>query len=144
MLPRSPSVRQRPADAPPPTATPIGVGIDTSRYGHYAAFLDPDLQTAAPDLDVIESAVGYSKLRQRLVDLVAHRGRVHVHVHVRLDAAGLDADNLLAWLGALAIDHAAFTLSRVAAPSATRTFASPSTATRSPTPSRPAPAPATP
>jgi len=107
MLTPSPTVRQRPADTPP--STPIGVGIDTSRYGHYAAFLDADLQTAAPDLEVLESAVGYDKLRQRLVDLVARHGRVHFHV--RLDAAGLYADNLLAWLGALALDHAAFTVS---------------------------------
>ena len=103
MLPRLESARQSPA------AVPIGVGIDTSRYGHYAAFLGPDLQTAAPDLEVIESAAGYAKLRQRLLDLVAKHGRVHFHV--RLDAAGLYADNLLAWLGGLAIDHATFTLS---------------------------------
>src|SRR5215212_6625551 len=106
MLPRASSVHQRPADAP---VTDIGVGIDTSRYGHYAAFLTADLQTAAPDLEVIESAAGYARLRQRLLDLVARHGRVHFHV--RLDAAGLYADNLLAWLGALDLDRAAFTLS---------------------------------
>jgi transposase len=106
MLPRPPSAHQRPATAP---ATPIGVGIDTSRYGHYAAFLGPDLQTAAPDLEVLESAAGYARLRQRLVDLVARHGRIHFHV--RLDAAGLYADNLLAWLGGLQIDHATFTVS---------------------------------
>jgi transposase len=92
-----------------PATAAIGVGIDTSRYGHYAAFLDDGLQTAAPDLEVLESAAGYARLRQRLVDLVARHGRVHFHV--RLDAAGLYADNLLAWLGGLQLDHAAFTLS---------------------------------
>jgi transposase len=106
MLSRPPSARQRPADTP---VIDIGVGIDTSRYGHYAAFLDADLQTAAPDLEVIESAAGYARLRQRLVDLVTRHGRVHFHV--RLDAAGLYADNLLAWLGALDLDGAAFTIS---------------------------------
>jgi len=109
MLSRPPSVRHTPATGPPLTATPIGVGIDTSRYGHYAAFLDADLQNAAPDLEVIESAVGYAKLRQRLVDLVGRHGQVHFHV--RLDAAGLYADNLLAFLATLGIDRAAFTLS---------------------------------
>jgi hypothetical protein len=59
-----------------PTATPIGVGIDTSWYGHYAAFLDADLQTVAPDLEAVESAAGYARLRQRLVDLVARFGSV--------------------------------------------------------------------
>ena len=90
MLPRAPSIRQRPADigAEPPV-TDIGVGIDTSRYGHYAAFLDADLQTAAPDLEVIESATGYAKLRQRLIDLVAKYGRVHFRI--RIDAAGLNS-----------------------------------------------------
>jgi hypothetical protein len=39
-------------------ATPIGVGIDTSRYGHHASFLRGDLQPAAADLDFAESAVG--------------------------------------------------------------------------------------
>lgn len=111
MLPRAASVHQTPpthlGGSPPVVA--IGVGIDTSRYGHYAAFLDASLQTAAPDLEVLESAAGYAKLRQRLIDLVAKHGRVHFHV--RLDAAGLYADNLLAWLGALQIDHADFTLS---------------------------------
>lgn len=106
MLPRQPAARHAPADPP---VIDIGVGIDTSRYGHYAAFLGPDLQTAAPDLEVIESAAGYARLRRRLVDLVARFGAVHFHV--RLDAAGLYADNLLAFLGALAIDRAAFTVS---------------------------------
>jgi hypothetical protein len=85
------------------------VGIDTSRYGHYAAFLDADLGTAAPDLEVVESAAGYGLLRQRLADLVARHGPVHFHV--RLDAAGLYADNLLAWLGAVDLAGATFTLS---------------------------------
>jgi transposase len=106
MLPRPPSGHQRPTDAP---VTDIGVGIDTSRYGHYTVFLTADLQTAAPDLEVIESAAGYAKLRQRLVDLVARHGRVHFHV--RLDAAGLYADNLLAWLGALDLAEAVLTVS---------------------------------
>ena len=106
MLPRPPSARQSPADPP---VTDIGVGIDTSRYGHYAAFLAADLQSAAADLEVIESAVGYARLRQRLGDLVARHGRVHFHV--RLDAAGLYADNLLAWLNAVVIAGATFTVS---------------------------------
>lgn len=53
MLPRLQSVRQ---SAVEPVA--IGVGLDTSRYGHHAAFLDGRLQTAAPDLEVLESAAG--------------------------------------------------------------------------------------
>ena len=93
--------------------TTIGVGIDTSRYGHYAAFLRPDLQPAAPDLEVAESAVGYAKLQQRLTDLVRKHGRVHFHV--RLDAAGQYADNLIAFLqslaGAAGYDQCTFTLS---------------------------------
>jgi transposase len=103
------------AGSPPATAcrcnahTPIGVGIDTARYGHYVAFLDAGLQTAAPDLEVPESSQGYARLRQRLDNLVSQHG--HVHFHIRLDAAGTCADNLLAFLQGLRLDHAQFTLS---------------------------------
>ncbi len=103
----------------PPTAAPvadapglptlIGVGIDTSRYGHYVAFLNDQLQTAAAELEVVESAVGYRRLRQRFADLVAKHGRVHFLV--RVDAAGLYADNLLAWLDDLRMDNAEFSIS---------------------------------
>ena len=48
---------------PPPAPQPprrIGVGIDTSRYGHYAAFLRDDLQPAAPELPFAESAISWA------------------------------------------------------------------------------------
>ena len=102
----APPNNSTPADA---SMTGIGVGLDTSRYGHYAAFLNTDLQAAAPELEVVESAVGYAKLRQRFTDLVAKHGRVHFLV--RIDAAGLYADNLIAWLTDLKIDHARFSIS---------------------------------
>lgn len=79
---------------------PLGVGFDTSRYGHYAAFLRADLQPAAADLLVVESAVGYQQLRQRL-DTIAAQHAGHVHFHMRIDVAGCYADNLLAFLQAL-------------------------------------------
>jgi transposase len=82
-----------------PASTPIGVGIDTSRYGHHASFLRPDLQPAAADLDFAESAAGYAQLRQRLTSIAERCGSVHFHI--RLDVAGAYADNLLAFLGAL-------------------------------------------
>jgi len=79
---------------------PIGAGFDTSRYGHYAAFLRADLQPAANDLMVVESALGYQQLRQRLHAIAAkHAG--HVHFHMRIDVAGCYADNLLAFLHTL-------------------------------------------
>jgi transposase len=80
--------------------TPIGVGIDTSRYGHYAAFLRDDLQQAAAELQFVESAAGYAQFSARLQDIVArHR---NVHFLVRLDAAGQYADNLLHFLHSFA------------------------------------------
>ncbi len=85
------------ADASP---VRIGVGIDTARYGHYAAFLRADLQPAAADLAFTENARGYALLRQRFEQIVAKHGRVHFHV--RLDAAGQYADNLLHFLQSLA------------------------------------------
>jgi transposase len=79
---------------------PIGAGFDTSRYGHYAAFLRADLQPAAADLMLVESALGYQQLRQRL-DAIAAKHAGHVHFHMRIDVAGCYADNLLAFLQAL-------------------------------------------
>jgi transposase len=87
MLPQPPS---------PPQPARIGVGLDTSRYGHYAVFLHDDLQPAAAELAFAESAAGYAQLRQRL-DQIARR-HAAVHFAVRLDAAGQYADNLLPFL----------------------------------------------
>src|SRR5207248_3057603 len=94
-----------PKSAPPanrtgcPT-TRIGVGIDTSRYGHHAAFLRDDLQPAAAELQSAGSGGGYAQLRGRLEDLAGrHPG---VCFLIRLDAAGQYADNLLHFLHGLA------------------------------------------
>jgi transposase len=95
MLPHQPSA---PQPAPPPPRR-CGVGIDTSRYGHYAAFLRDDLQPAA-ELSFPESAAGYASLRQQLDRIVQRHGPVHFVV--RLDAAGQYADNLLHFLHGLA------------------------------------------
>ena len=112
MLPQPATVRQ-PSDitftCKDLSAIDIGVGIDTSRYGHYAAFLDDKLQQAAAELEVAESARGYAGLRQRFVDLVHKHGRARFFV--RLDVAGAYADNLLAWLQTLTIDRADFSIS---------------------------------
>src|SRR6185312_15133278 len=78
----------------------FGVGIDTSRYGHYAAFLSHDLQPAAAELQFPESAAGYTPLRKQL-ERIAHGGGP-AHFVVRLDAAGQYADNLLHFLHGLA------------------------------------------
>jgi transposase len=81
------------------SATPsvrFGVGIDTSRYGHYACFLNDDLQPAADELAFAESAQGYDLFRQRLAHLAARHPAVTFVV--RLDAAGQYADNLLHFL----------------------------------------------
>ncbi len=54
----------------------IGIGIDTSRYGHYAAFLRADLTPIAAELQFVESAAGYAQLRQRFEQIVAKLGPV--------------------------------------------------------------------
>jgi transposase len=92
MLPRPAPASQSPRRC--------GVGIDTSRYGHYAAFLNDDLQPAADELPFPESAAGYALLRGRL-QRIAQR-HAPVHFVVRLDAAGQYADNLLHFLHRLA------------------------------------------
>jgi len=89
--------------APQSTQQPprrFGVGIDTSRYGHYAVFLRDDLQPAADELPFAESAPGYALLRQQLERLAQRHGPAHFLV--RLDAAGQYADNLLHFLHGLA------------------------------------------
>jgi transposase len=93
------------ATAPRRTGSPsarIGVGIDTSRYGHHAAFLRDDLQPACAELPFAESASGYAALRQRL-ELLARR-YPDAAFAIRLDVAGQYADNLLHFLHRLAED----------------------------------------
>jgi transposase len=89
-----------PQHAPAPQSPRrFGVGLDTSRYGHYAAFLRDDLQPAAAELQFPESAAGYALFRQRLEGIVQRHGPVHFVV--RLDAAGQYAENLLHFLHGL-------------------------------------------
>jgi transposase len=88
-----------PGDTPAATPVAIGVGIDTSRYGHHATFLRADLQPAAADLQFVESAQGYQHLQERLAAIGKKYGPVHFHF--RLDVAGRYADNLLAFLQGL-------------------------------------------
>jgi hypothetical protein len=95
MLLRTPTTPQR-TGCP---ATRIGVGSDTSRYGHHGCFLRDDLQPAADELSFAESAAGYEQFRQRLLGIAARHPAVHFAV--RLDAAGQYADNLLYFLGQL-------------------------------------------
>jgi transposase len=77
----------------------IGVGIDTSRYGHRVSFLRPDLLPAAKPLTVTENHAGYQALRDRLEQL--RRLHPQVHFHVRIDAAGQYAANLEQFLRGL-------------------------------------------
>jgi transposase len=79
----------------------VGVGIDTSRYGHYAAFLRENLQPAAAELTFAETAHGYGQLRERLETIARREGPVDFVV--RLDAAGQYADNLLHFLHGLTL-----------------------------------------
>src|SRR3954464_9186934 len=91
-----------PQPAPAPQSPHrVGVGIDTSRYGHYAAFLRDDLQPAAAELSFAESADGYAQLRSRLEQLAQRHPTACFSI--RLDVAGQYADNLLAFLGRLAL-----------------------------------------
>src|SRR5205823_908858 len=90
-----------PSSASTPQSVPrVGVGIDTSRYGHYACFLGNDLQPAGAELSFAESAAGYQQLRQRLEQIVQRHGPVQFVI--RLDAAGQYGDNLLHFLHSLA------------------------------------------
>src|SRR5262249_2396317 len=78
----------------------IGVGIDPSRYGHYAAFLRHALHPAADELSFAESAQGYGQLQKRLEQLALRHP--DASFAIRLDIAGQYADNLLHFLHQLA------------------------------------------
>jgi len=92
----APSSVAAPPAGPALAAARFGVGIDTSRYGHHAAFLRDDLLPAADELAFAESAAGYDQFRQRLLHIAARHPAVHFVI--RLDAAGQYADNLLHFL----------------------------------------------
>jgi transposase len=77
-------------------AVAIGVGLDTARYGHHATFLRPDRQPAASPFDFLESHSGYQRLQSTL-DRLAQKHKA-VHFHIRVDAAGQYATNLLEFL----------------------------------------------
>jgi len=77
-------------------AVSIGVGFDTARYGHHATFLRSDRQPATSPLDFLESREGYCRLEGTL-DRLAQKYET-VHFHIRVDAAGQYATNLLSFL----------------------------------------------
>lgn len=115
MLPHHAPAPQSSASNPscPAAVRRVGVGIDTSRYGHYAVFLHQDLQPAAAELQFTESAAGYNQLRQRLEQILQRQGTVHFVI--RLDAAGQYADNLLHFLHSLTGADSAATVTAGAA-----------------------------
>ncbi|NQU22132.1 MAG: transposase [Candidatus Nealsonbacteria bacterium] len=78
------------------TTCAIGVGVDTARYGHHATFLQEDRQMATKPLEFLESHSGYESLRDVLGKLA--KKQTDVHFHIRVDAAGQYATNLLAFL----------------------------------------------
>ena len=85
-----------PPSTPADSAVPIGVGIDTARYGHHVTFLRDDLQPAVPAFSFAESREGYQQLQRQFQRL--QQRFPTVHFHIRLDAAGQYAANLEAFL----------------------------------------------
>jgi transposase len=81
------------------SATLIGLGFDTARYGHHATFLRADLQPACPALEFTESREGYNLLLARFQRVAAPGA--DVHFHIRIDVAGQYAANLETFLRAL-------------------------------------------
>ena len=78
------------------TASLIGVGIDTARYGHHVSFLDQDKRTAAQPFHFAENASGYRRLEKVLQRLLSKQPDAQLLLHI--DAAGQYAENLLQWL----------------------------------------------
>ena len=78
----------------------LGVGIDTARYAHHVSFLDEEKRTAAKPFHFTETANGYRQLQTAFDKLAGKHPRLHLHI--RIDAAGQYAENLLQWLHRLA------------------------------------------
>lgn len=74
----------------------LGVGIDTARYAHHVSFLDEEKRTAAKPFHFTETADGYRQLQTAFDKLAGKHPRLHLHI--RIDAAGQYAENLLQWL----------------------------------------------
>jgi len=85
-----------------PDRVHVGIGIDTARYAHHVSFLDEQKRTAAPAFHFTETFEGYQKL-QRALNRIAdkHPG---VQLHIRIDAAGQYAENLIQWLHRLDLE----------------------------------------
>jgi transposase len=86
-----------------PATVPIGVGIDTARYGHHVTFLNEALQDASKPFEFTESTQGYQRLQAALQKLFERRA--DVHFHIRIDVAGQYATNLEAFLHQLPFPH---------------------------------------
>jgi transposase len=84
---------------PAPQPIAVGVGFDTSRYGHHVTFLREDLQPACPPCEFAESRQGYDQLLHQFQRLQQRFGTVHFHI--RIDAAGQYATNLERFLRCL-------------------------------------------
>lgn len=78
------------------TVAAIGVGIDTSRYGHHVTFLRDDLQPATKPIAITETREGYHQLLSTLQDL--KRRHPHTVFQIRLDEASVYAVNLRTFL----------------------------------------------
>ena len=76
--------------------TSLGIGIDTARYGHHVSFLDAEKRTAHSSFHFCESLDGYQRLESVFKKL--RQKHPNAHLHVRIDAAGQYAENLLSWL----------------------------------------------
>ena len=75
----------------------FGIGIDTARYGHHVSFMDENKRTATKAFYFEEQDQGYQKLLKALQALAA-KSSSNYHLHIRIDAAGQYADNLIHWL----------------------------------------------
>lgn len=77
----------------------LGVGFDTSRYGHHVTFLRQDLEKVCAPFEFPESRQGYDRVHRQFQQLV--KRFPCAHFHIRLDVAGQYATNLETFLHSL-------------------------------------------
>lgn len=74
----------------------IGIGVDTARYGHHVSFLDQDKRVATKAFHFQENQTGYQRFHRTIRQLAEKNP--DATIHVRIDAAGQYAENLIQWL----------------------------------------------
>lgn len=97
-------------EVPIMTAFCFGIGVDTARFGHHVSFLDQEKRTAAKPFHFKEDQQGYQQLHDAL--LLLQKKSQDAWLYIRIDAAGLYANNLLTFLHSLRLPRTSISVGK--------------------------------